>query len=314
MSNKSDANGRANEYAYFEVFANEIRRFRPVSIIKNKQFEVIKKSWDSATNEAKNNYINAAEAAFRVIADYEPLICEKSDVPVILRSQTDKKGEEGDVRDIVISIENISWEIGISAKHNHFAVKHSRLSDKLDFSKKWFGYECTQEYKDEIHPIFERLKNLQRKGAKWSEVEDKEETIYYPIINAFIKEVKRQYEMHGKEVPSRLMEYLFAMYDFYKSIGIDKERMTRVLVFNFKGTLGKNSKKLILQNLLMPSRIIFLDFIPGKKNTAEMCLDNGWQFTFRIHNASSKVEPSLKFDIQNPGIPSTIITIDEYWS
>ncbi|RPD37239.1 HaeIII family restriction endonuclease, partial [Candidatus Liberibacter solanacearum] len=26
--------------------------------------------------------------------------------------------------------------------------------------------------------------------------------------------------------------------------------------------------------------------------------DGGWNISFRLHNASSKVEPSLKFDIQ----------------
>ena len=34
-----------------------------------------------------------------------------------------------------------------------------------------------------------------------------------------------------------------------------------------------------------------------------MGFDNGWQFSFRIHNASTFVEPSLKFDIQLIGIP-----------
>lgn len=43
-----------------------------------------------------------------------------------------------------------------------------------------------------------------------------------------------------------------------------------------------------------------------------MYLDNGWQFSFRIHNASTKVETSLKFDIQIIGMPASIITINSF--
>lgn len=38
-----------------------------------------------------------------------------------------------------------------------------------------------------------------------------------------------------------------------------------------------------------------------------------WQFSFRIHNASTKVETSLKFDIQIIGMPTTIVSIDCRW-
>lgn len=42
-------------------------------------------------------------------------------------------------------------------------------------------------------------------------------------------------------------------------------------------------------------------------------MDKGWAISFRIHNASSRIEPSLKFDIQLVGIPLEIINIEEYW-
>ena len=34
-----------------------------------------------------------------------------------------------------------------------------------------------------------------------------------------------------------------------------------------------------------------------------MVLDAGWQLSFRIHNATSRIERSLKFDIQIIGQP-----------
>ena len=43
-------------------------------------------------------------------------------------------------------------------------------------------------------------------------------------------------------------------------------------------------------------------------------MDEGWQFSFRIHNASTYVENSLKFDIQIVGMPASIISIDCMWT
>lgn len=44
-----------------------------------------------------------------------------------------------------------------------------------------------------------------------------------------------------------------------------------------------------------------------------MYLNNGWQLSFRIHNASSKVEPSLKFDVQFIGMPVSILNFECKW-
>ena len=63
----------------------------------------------------------------------------------------------------------------------------------------------------------------------------------------------------------------------------------------------------------LPTRIVSLDFVPNKANTVELYMDGGWQFSFRIHNAEKKVVPSLKFDSQIVGMPTTIITINCLW-
>ncbi len=69
--------------------------------------------------------------------ELEPLILENDNDTLSLSLQTDNQGQDGDVRDVLIVRKGIDWEIGLSIKHNHFAVKHSRLSKKLDFVKKW---------------------------------------------------------------------------------------------------------------------------------------------------------------------------------
>ena len=100
-------------------------------------------------------------------------------------------------------------------------------------------------------------------------------------------------------------------------ISIDRKNITQIQTYNLHGTLNKPSKirkpKLTIPIVNLPTRIVNIDFKPGSKNTVELYLDNGWQFSFRIHNASTKVETSLKFDIQIIGMPTTIISIDCKW-
>ncbi len=60
-------------------------------------------------------------------------------------------------------------------------------------------------------------------------------------------------------------------------------------------------------------RIIELSFKPNSTDTLFLICDEGWQISFRIHNASSKVEPSLKFDINLIGQPPALYTHHIHW-
>ena len=114
-----------------------------------------------------------------------------------------------------------------------------------------------------------------------------------------------------------MVEYLLGEFDFYKIISMDDRRTTQIQTFNLHGTLNQSSKNVTpsieipITNL--PTRIVNLGFKPNSKNTVELYMDNGWQFNFRIHNASTLVETSLKFDIQIIGMPTTIISINCSW-
>ncbi|SQA14220.1 HaeIII restriction endonuclease [Streptobacillus moniliformis] len=120
-----------------------------------------------------------------------------------------------------------------------------------------------------------------------------------------------------EDIPKLMVEYLLGKFDFYKVIGIDNKRITQIQSYNLRGSLnkqGKNRKRNIeLKISSLPTRIVSLEYKPKSKNTLELYLDRGWQFSFRIHNASTKVETSLKFDIQIIGMPTTIISIDCRW-
>lgn len=113
------------------------------------------------------------------------------------------------------------------------------------------------------------------------------------------------------------ISYLLGIRDFYKVVAIDKKQLTEFQSFNLRGELNKNGQKekatLIIPKADLPTEIISLRFKPDSKSTAELYLNNGWSLSFRIHNASTIVEPSLKFDIQFLGVPANIITINCRW-
>lgn len=316
MSKESNNQGRAYEYVCLTTLEKEIKKIRPARIEENSSYHAAKRAWQSIDESLKVTLMESAHSAVKAIFDLEPLIVEDGNDMLDLLIQTDEKGEEGDVRDILIIRRNIQWEIGLSVKHNHFAVKHSRLSKGLDFGEKWFGVKCSDKYWSDIKPIFEYLEAEKKKDSKWCDLPSKENDVYIPLLNAFVDEVKRSASTNA-ELPAKMVEYLLGEYDFYKVISVDKKRTTQIQVFNLRGTLAKPSKKDVSRYEVpissLPTRIVSLDFKPGSNNTVELYMDGGWQFSFRIHNASTKVETSLKFDVQIIGMPATIISINCVW-
>ena len=318
MSSKSNNQGRAYEFAYLNILHEEISKYRLSKIEKNSSYEAAEKAWNTLEESEKDMYKLSALAGANAILELEPLILDDGDDELELKIQADEKGKEGDVRDVLIIRRNIEWEIGLSVKHNHFAVKHSRLSKGLDFGEKWYGIKCSEEYWNDVKPIFDYLEQEKSKGSKWKDLPSKEDDVYYPLLMAFKGELDRQNKLYGKDIPKLMVEYLLGEFDFYKVIGIDSKRITQVQSYNLRGTLNKEGVKrkrsIKLPIASLPTRIVSLEFKPGSKNTLELYLDRGWQFSFRIHNASSKVETSLKFDIQIIGMPTTIISIDCKWN
>lgn len=313
---KSDELGRAFEYICIKCLEEEISKIRPVLIVNNNNYVQDKRDWDNLECNIKVIMEKEAKAAIPTLRELEPMIEECSGDVLTLRLQSDKEGIVGDVRDILLIRDCENWVIGISVKHNHFAVKHSRLSNVLDFGKSWLGMPCSSIYWNEIKPIFQPLIN-KRGIIKWSDLPQKESSVYIPLLKAFIAEIKRDYQKDST-VPTRMVEYLLGKYDFYKLIGQDNARITQIMGFNLRGTLNKPSKSKVparkIDVSLLPSRIVSFELKPGSSNTAELYMDNGWQFSFRIHNASTYIEPSLKFDVQIIGMPTTIITINCAWS
>lgn len=317
MSNQSNNQGRAYEYICINTLCAEISKIRSAEIIKNSAYEAATRAWNSTSDGFKYILQQSAAAAVSTIFDMEPMLFETGSDLLTLKIQTDNEGKVGDVRDIIIARSDIKWEIGLSIKHNHFAVKHSRLAKTLDFGAKWFGIPCSKQYWNGIEPIFNYLTKQKAANKNWNEIPTKDKDVYVPLLKAFIAEVLRSNEKDAT-VPQKMVEYLLGEFDFYKIISIDSKRITQIQTYNLHGTLNQSSRvvapKIKVPHALLPTRIVSLDFKSNSANTVELYMDGGWQFSFRIHNASTKVETSLKFDIQIVGMPTTIISINCKWN
>lgn len=70
--------------------------------------------------------------------------------------------------------------------------------------------------------------------------------------------------------------------------------------FNITGDLKWGRKWKI------PERIESITRKRGSSNTLIISFVGGWQLSFRIHNASKRIEPSFKFDINFLGLPPSV--------
>lgn len=309
MSNTSNNQGRAYEFACLNSLYKAISKIRPAKIVKNSSYSAAESAWNTLSHGEQTLYTLSAQSTIETIFSLEPNIIETGTDVLNLYIQTDQHGEDADVRDIIIERKDIIWEIGLSIKHNHMAVKHSRIAKTLDFGEKWYGIPCSKKYWNEVRATFDFLEKEKAKGTYFRDLKSKKDDVYMPLLNAFVKEVSMQVKAN-EDVPRRMVEYLLSKYDFYKIISVDSKRITTIQSFNMYGTLNLPSRvskpKMKVPVINLPTALLHIGFKPGSKTTVVMCLDNGWQFSFRIHNAKDVVETSLKFDIQIVGIPADV--------
>ncbi len=317
--------GKAFEYACVVSLNEDLKEHQEITIEESPQLESAKGDFLSVDDEMKEALLQAADAAVRVIRRLEPQLWNANgNEPLYLSIQPDSAGIKGDVRDVLCIRKQNGWEIGLSCKHNHHAVKHSRLSATIDFGKEWLNVPCSDEYFAKVVPLFTELKDFRDeskangKPMLWEEVGDKAEKYYIPILEAFMEELKRIDAESDTNIPEALIRYLLGRYDFYKVITDDKNKTTRVEAINIGGTLNAqsgNEKSIAKIPLLkMPSKFYHIGFKTDSNNTIEVVCDEGWQISMRIHSASSKVEPSLKFDVQLVSFPSSVYTQTEPWA
>lgn len=310
MASKQSILGKAFEYACASSLANRC----PGAVLR-KDAALDTASgffFNECTPKRQRDLSSGATAVVSALERLEPCLSESSSQSLSIGLQSDAKGIAGDVRDVVCS--RGPWQIGISCKHNNDAVKHSRLSSSIDFGAKWLAHPCSRQYFDAIDPLFSRLDGLQKRGALWRDLPDKIDGYYVPILNAFMDELRRLNSQY-RDVPERLVRYLIGRNDFYKVISYENSRATRLVAFNLAGTLNmpSSSRKPIVEVpvIRMPRHIYYIGFLESENggpsdNTALVICDQGWEISLRIHNASSKVDPSLKFDVQLVSYPRDV--------
>lgn len=311
-------NGKAFEYACLSAFKEFLNNAdNNVEIIYVDAVNIAQNDYESLKIELKNKMDKAAMAAVRVIVRLEPLLQNSFGQDLYLTLQPDNAGKKGDVRDILAIRKDLDWEIGVSCKHNHNAVKHSRLSQTIDFGDKWFQIPCSEDYFKDIAPIFDKLTSLRNEKVEWKAIKNKNEEVYVPLLDSFVKELKRLETENPVIVPQRFLSYLLGKNDFYKVISKDSKKVTQISAFNIYGTLNRNYERIkpqtIVPKLIMPTKFYDISYKPKSKNTIIATCDNGWTISMRIHSARTLVESSLKFDVNLIGIPQILYTQYEPW-
>ncbi len=285
------AKGSAFEYALARAFID----VTPAEAADwERPFLTARNHFQSMDKETKDGMQVAAREAVAFLCAFEERLNQSSTGTVHIQSSQDAR-KRADVRDIVFRFPE--GELGISAKNISSEVRAPRLSDTIDFGAKWLGIPVSQRYWNEVKPIFQSLRHKRSEGILWREIEGKEE-IYFEVLQAFRNEIMRIHESEPGYVPEQLVRFILGRYDFYQ---ITKENgFVSIASFNLANNLGWGNK------VPLPNRILSCDFLPDSKSTLLLALDSGWQIRFRLHNASSKVEPSLKFSITIEGWPKVI--------
>ncbi|MDE0525245.1 MAG: HaeIII family restriction endonuclease [Thaumarchaeota archaeon] len=316
MGRRQTATGKAFEFALADALHGQIGRQQCV-LVRDGAYDVASGAFGTMGRGEQKSYRAAAGAAIRHMVLLEPRLTVPGGMSV--RIQRDVAGQRGDVRDVLAvqqAADHGEWTVGFSAKNNHEALKHSRLSETIDFGQRWMGVPCSEHYMSQAGQIFGRVHDLMDSGSctLWSEVAEKH-AIYGQILDAFQAELTR---LSGADdrVPPRLVQYLLGSHDFYKIIKRDEERIVRVQGFNLRGDLGRPAPdgtrpRIKVPKLELPTRL--REITKRGSTTLRASLDNGWEVSFRIHNASSKLEASLKFDVQLVGMPQRIYTSDQSW-
>lgn len=310
---KQTINGKAFEYALLNAFKERLTELTNVAVINNAPYKTALNCFNSITEKEQNHNSLSASFAINFLIDIEPRLAHGLNKEDLLQLEivADSEGQGGDVRDVLAIRALQKWEIGISAKNNHRAVKHSRLSNTIDFGKKWLNIPCSKEYFSQIKPIFDKLGELRVKSnafQKWATLGDYHTSVYIPVLEAFKQELINLDKMNPGIVAQRLVEYLIGNKDFYKVIkGSNK---VEIQAYNLHETLNlpfqKIRPKAKIQKLKLPTRLIEIVYQEDSKTTLLVTLNEGWQISFRIHNASSRIEPSLKFDINLVSTPHTL--------
>lgn len=321
MPNQTE-HGKAFEFACLKGLENIIStsgKGVKCQVKINESFNIAQKYFNSLPGQKHKDILLKASNKMAVkLADLEPRLIYPvkglKDV-IDLEIQPDERGIHGDVRDVIalkilLRSETVGWEIGISCKHNHKAVKHQRISPKIDIGTQWMGSPSDNIYFNDITPVFSMIESLKKSGTKtWKEISDKDTAIYRPLLEAAQKQIERLDKIKGKKICGKFLSYLIGKNDFYKVV-LEGKKSVSIQGFNFNGSLNKSADshkpKLQLPVSTPPTKLYKIEFKERSNNTINIIMDQGWSISMRIHNATTNIENSLKLDVQLVGVPQNL--------
>jgi hypothetical protein len=285
-------NGKGFEWAVATVAAERLR----IPLEAGKEQRHAAECFMKLSSVKQAHFRKCAEGAIAYVVEREKLPTGATGSVAL---SGDLAGETGDVRDVLIAVDG--RRIGLSCKTNHEAFKHQRLSGTIDFVRKWgLGGECSENYWAAVGPIFAELteiRDLSKSTTTWASIEGYQERYYLPVLKAWREELLRVAggtDVSSQQASTALAHYIIGKIDFWKVVASKSE--VRLYSFNVNKTLGTKAT-------MLPNRIIGIDAIDGSQYSMTVHMNNGYQFNFRIHNAKSTVEPSLKFDVKAEGLP-----------
>lgn len=314
-------NGRSFEFAIVDQLEKWVGKRTRVEVMRDATYAKCKSCHAGIGIDERERFDRAAFLPIDTLTRLEPgILNAKGDDDVLhIRLCQDKEGQGGDVRDVVLFRKNkrgeISWEIGISAKNNNDAAKHSRLSMDLRFGEKWLEMDTSDDYIKLITPVFNWITSQKEAGVRtWRQIESlKAEHVYEPLLMEFMRELKRLFELDQLRTAEKLILYLVGRMPFYKIIKDDSHNTTVMKVFNFVKGLGKSYNgvrpQCRPQSIPMPTRCVEIAFADKPTHdTVSLIMDCGWQVNFRIHSADGPLRGSLKFDTTLVGNPPILFT------
>lgn len=292
---------------------------KPVRTLVNAAYHTAERSFRALTEEGQTNLRAGANTAVSIIAPLEPMLLHgEGPLSLKIASDADAIGVHGDVRDVLcVRSEEHDWEIGMSCKHNHAALRHPRVTEGKDFGSDWIGVPCSEEFMREVTPVTNSLISLGEDKVRWRTVDDKMDRYYVPILSAYLEEIRRMCA-ENYTVPEKLLSYFFGANDFYKVIVRPMERTTTVQAFHMHGTLGKSCGPIRpmthIPVLKMPTKLVGSYFKDGSKTTIILVFDGGWSISMRLHNKDDIARPtSLAWDVQLAGWPPSTYVNTHAW-
>ena len=241
------------------------------------------------------NFMEAGRYTVDNLAEIYPYLSEsnlKMDVKIICsNNQYSVNTSEG----------NNSYNIYCQPKPNnsqsYSPIRASKEKDSYmveNFCNEWTGYNCSDEYVNEINLVAKML--APKKDMSWDTAfGDDISEIYDTVLSAFAKEITRQCGLHEDFAGLMVKHFMRSTNVSSVEYNVKRRRVTfknRSLVMPdemYNNTIGR---------VILPCRLLSISKKPAVAAIA-LTFDNNWIIDMRIHKSTTKVYyGGLSFDIK----------------